>query len=255
MTDLQTRAEALRTALLDRNEVQLDKEAHAVLVATIHRADAEAVRLRGATAVLAAAIDAGLEPSSLSRNVADAARKARTGLRRNATRCEQTDIKPQDLMQIANGRSTQDALIAAGKLVDAMISRLERALDAERDRLAPNGLDQPLPEVPGHSARIVRLRGTQQLFQRDQRVDRDAVGRGEGDAVLRPLTALRDRAQQWSEDYPTVMKAVESESPQVRAFLTECASAEGAALSMATVEVLERLKRDGLLNEFRVRYR
>lgn len=169
--------------------------------------------------------------------------KAIPNLRSAATRAA---VPSQDLADRLRGAAVQDALKAAEDSVKSCEQALAKAAEAERQRLYPADLDDPIPALPGGES----------LQARAGRI-RTALGkRASSDVTELPpaIKQWRQAATDWENVRNEVRHAVEQLPPEIKAFVEAAAGREhGAPWSMVTPAVRAWLDSNGHGEGYEVR--
>ncbi len=185
----------------------------------------------------------------------DIAKSARTRLRTTATRLQSPELDEANAIQLLGGRTFQEALGDADAIVGRMAGLIAKTLVSERDATLPSTLDDPLPDVPGYAAVVVRLKNRREQLLRDITVTAEVLTPAGVADLLERRRARQQAVATWNEEFPKLVEALERERPDVQAFLRAAATPEGARLSLLTADVRSRLEEEQLLDEFRIHRR
>lgn len=226
---LATRAETLLNRLAQVEAQEANDQA---------RMDIERARVRASRSRAALEEELGLIPvlaehgATLSRlpgtGVPDLA-KARTALRTTATAIVGAPVG--DVASRTRSPSVNSALETSEKLAKSLLADLNRSVDRMRQQILPEGIEQDIVIYPGSSdALAVKLRRIQSRLL--QKVD----GLSASLLEQRFREMIAD-ATTWAADRPRLDSSLEGQPPEVREFLRQAATEEGAPWHLITPNV------------------
>jgi hypothetical protein len=124
--------------------------------------------------------------------------------------------------------SVNQALEAAEKFSRYLDSALNRSVEKKRQEILPDGIDKPVVRYPGTSFLVAaQLEKLQTQLQR--KVENVAPGE-----LPQRLQKLVDAAASWAAERPRLDEGLDRQHPEVRAFLRQAASEDGAPWSLFT---------------------
>jgi hypothetical protein len=158
--------------------------------------------------------------------------RARAALRTAAT--SMVGAPPIEVAGRARTHSVEISLASAEKLAKSVLNSLNRYVDQWRRDNLPERIDEPVIS-PGSDHLVVRLRNLQ------RRLERTVDSLTAGDLVQR-AQEIKDDAAAWIAERPQLDADLERRHPEVREFLRQAATEEGAPLYLITPVVATWLK-------------
>ena len=157
MTTLNERSKSVLGRII--NEEQVGLELHAAnRMSSFHlNVDRLVGELRSLRDCRSYLVGEGLEVGAPTGRRSQDASKARTNLRSTATRLEKSGLNAEELISAVDGDAARQAVVAAENLCDSLLKLIEKCLDAERERLAPEEAYDDLPDVPGNTRLVLSL--------------------------------------------------------------------------------------------------
>jgi hypothetical protein len=160
--------------------------------------------------------------------------RARTALRAAAT--SMVGGQPDEIASRIGSQSVDTALGVADKLNKMVLSGLNRSVERWRQEILPAGIGDRIVAYPGTSDHLaVRLENIQRRLQ--QRVENLAPGQ----LTQRAHEIMRDAAA-WVQERPRLDTSLEDRNPDVREFLLQAATEEGASWDLITPAVADWLE-------------
>lgn len=243
-------AAEIQRSLADRS-VAKQGENIAMALGTIHE------RTHGARARIAAArrYREALRAENLTVGVLsppdrEACKSGRANVRRVSKQLLGDEGKRQSLL---TSPSLQEAIAAADKAWKSIVTKANQALEAEQQRLRPDNLDQPIPELPNATSKISRLRRHQHRLTSKVGVQTDKILELAAGDEAKELLELRDAAREWATLHAELQQALAEQPPKVRRFLEAASGEAGAPLSYLTPEVADWLERTDSADRFVIR--
>jgi hypothetical protein len=240
---LQARATAalLRLSALDQKE-QSAAETSAIETAR-SRAETSLTLLNECLTTSAQLADLSVHVVKL-----DARRRKEAGDSRRALRVAAAAFLDPDtpLTNRLNGASVQGALKQADDVARALVRALNASVDAERVRLRPSDIDDPVPDVPGNFAVYRRVKDAKAKL--DQVVENRAVSE-----LTSLVGQLRDSAAVWGQLRPQLYAAMSELPPEVRGFVEEASMEDGVPWARLTVAIRAWLDEGDHGDTYRVR--
>jgi hypothetical protein len=152
--------------------------------------------------------------------------KARRSLRSTANAIVGSQVS--EIASRIRSPAANAALDSAEKLVRLLLVGLNRGVEQKRQDIQPDGIDQPIVIYPGASdALAVRLKRIQ--FRLQQKVDGLSP-----DELEQRFTDIISDVESWAEDRPKLDATLERQNPQVKEFLRQAATDDGAPWSLIT---------------------
>jgi hypothetical protein len=124
--------------------------------------------------------------------------------------------------------SVNQALEAAEKYSRYLDAALNRSVENKRQEILPDGIDKPIVLYPGGSHLVAA-----QLEKLQTRLQRKVEGIAPGELPQR-LKLLVDAAASWAAERPRLDEGLDRQHPEVRAFLRQAATEDGAPWSLLT---------------------
>jgi hypothetical protein len=242
-SSLQSRATAalLRLAALDQKQ-QTDAETSAIENAR-SRAEATLGMLDDAVATAEALVGLSVPLVPLDARRRKDAAESRRALRTAAAAFLDPDTP---LTNRLNGTSVQGALKQAQEVAAALGKLLNASVEAERVRLRPADMDNPVPDVPNKMSVYVKVKAAQRTLETsvENRVVSDLA------AVVRHL---RESAGVWADLRPELEAAIAELPTEVRRFVETASGEEGVAWAELTPAVRAWLDEGDHGETYRVR--
>jgi hypothetical protein len=252
MASLVERAQDVRVRLVDRDRKKAGQQLAQRLTTTIKRSTTTAQRLDNALSLARTLRAENVGVPSIDRRTTEPAKKARTSLRSTATKLEPSDLEDEHVLRILDSPAFQDALKASDEIVDRLAGSLAKALEAERTALLPEGVDEPLTEVPGAASILFKLKNSQLKLTTATSLTAESLSSDGLQLILQGRTKRADAAREWPALYATLTKQIERQHPEVQAFLRAVAGPDGAGLELLTEEVQSHLEESGTLENYRI---
>lgn len=231
---LLARAEALLNRLARVREQEQDVE----LRVAVERVQSRARRSRDVLVQVAEAAPAlkerGVRLPGVPNTPSVDVTKARTVLRKTAESIVGTDLR--ETVERIRVQSVNQALEAGEKIAKVLVADLNRAVDARRVELLPQKIDQQIVSYPGvRDSLVIGLRNVQR-----------ALGTKVEDVGIRELVPrldgiLRD-VERWERERPRLEEALADHHPEIKEFLRQAATDEGAPWHLITPRVQEWLR-------------
>jgi hypothetical protein len=223
---LAARAEVLLNQLAQVEAQEADQQAQLEIEKARQRAGNSRQALKGALDVIPVLAESGVpRPQIPSQTLSDLATARRT-LRTAAT----TIVGAQVEMIASRVRSSSvnQALEAAEKFSRYLDAALNRSVEKKRQEILPPGIDKPIIWYPGAdyvvAAQLEKLQ-TQLLSKVENVPPVDLAPR---------LQRLVGAAASWTANRPRLDEDLDRQHPEVRAFLRQAATEEGAAWRLLT---------------------
>jgi hypothetical protein len=231
---LATRAEAMLNHLAQARADAASQQARTEIEAARARASRIAADLSSAKDAVPIVDECGVAvgPAVPGTLVQEAAR-ARTVLRTAAT--SMVGAQPDEVASRAGSQSVDTALAAAERLARSMLAGLNRSVERWRQELLPADIDERIVAYPGTSdVLVVRLGNIQSRLQ--QKVENLAAGQ-----LTQRAQRIKDDAAVWAQERPQLDTSLEGRHPDVREFLRQAATDEGAPWHLITPAVADWL--------------
>jgi len=208
-------------------------------------------RLSKATSLARILRDDGVPIAQLSAGIIKSTSIAALALRESIQRLESSQNE-HDTLVIIDSKTVEDALSSLNELAKAIADSIRRGLESELISIMPPTINHEVPDISGHAAEMSRLKMARHRLQIQISCSLENLEDG-GKGVLESRQARRNAVEVWNLEFPKLQMALEKESPEMRTFLKAAASEQGATLSQATPDVIEQLRREDRLADFRVR--
>jgi anaerobic glycerol-3-phosphate dehydrogenase len=226
------RAEALLNRLAQVEAQETDQQDRIEITRIQLRASNNRVALATALGVIPVLAQSGVNPVVGTPSALD------LGAARRVLRATASNLVGSSAGEAASRvkrQSVNNALATAEKFSRNLESALNRSVEKRRQELLPAGIDRPVIAYPGASdALAVRLRGFQIVLLRKI----DGFDPSELEQRLRKIVTA---AESWSTERPRLDEALDGQHPEVKNFLTQAATDEGAPWSLITPAVSEWL--------------
>lgn len=168
---------------------------------------------------------------------------ARTNLRRAVTRI--VADSESDLTSRINGESVQKPLRTAETVANDYEKKLIAAAELRRIQLCPDGVSDPLPEIPNaDQVLLLRLRRAQEEL-------RTPIANIAPGQLLARLSQLEQYAKEWSDKRPRLDEVIDALPAAVQTFLAQAARG-GAPWEMVDADVRAWLDSDDNGSAFKV---
>lgn len=227
---LAARAEAMLNRLAQAQAEAASQQARTEMETARARASRVATDLRAArTAVpILAACGAAVGTAVPTTMLLEAAR-ARTALRTAAT--SMVGAQPDAVVSRARSESVDTALAVAERLARSVLAGLNRSVERWRQESLPAGISERIVTYPGTSdALVMRLGNIQRRLQ--QKVENLAAGQ-----LAQRAQGIMDDAAAWAQERPRLDTGLEGRHPDVREFLRQAATEQGAPWHLITPTV------------------
>jgi hypothetical protein len=222
---LAARAEVLMNRLARVEAQETDLQARLEIEKARLRASTSREALEDALGVIPVLAESGVNPVIPASPAIDLA-GARRALRATATSV--VGVSVGEIASRVRSQSVNGALETADRFTRNLVSSLNRSVEKKRQEVLPPGIDQPIIIYPGASeALALKLRRLQTLLQR--RVD----GLPAGD-LAQQLQEIVSAAASWTADRPRLDEGLDRQHPEVREFLRQAATEEGAPWPLIT---------------------
>jgi hypothetical protein len=128
-------------------------------------------------------------------------------------------------------QSVNTALATAEKLARLVLAALNRSVERRRQELLPVGIGERIVAYPGTSdALLVRLSNVQYRMQR-------TVQNLTAEQLTQRAQEINDDAATWATERPVLDTGLEGRHPEVREFLRQAATEQGASWRLITSAV------------------
>jgi hypothetical protein len=225
---LAARAETLLNRLAKVEAQEADLQARVEIKTVQLRASNIRETLDGALSVIQVLEESGVSPIVPASPAIDLA-GARRALRSTASNLVGASVS--DIASRIKASSVNNALGAAEKFSRYLESALNRSVEKRRQEVLPPGIDQPVIAYPGASdALAARLRRLQVTLQRK------VENLSPSDLVQR-LEEIVCGTASWATDRPRLDEGLDRQDPEVKEFLRQAATVEGAPWSLITPTV------------------
>jgi hypothetical protein len=222
---LAMRAEALLNRLAQVEVQEADRQARLEIARARLRASSSREALEDALGVIPELVESGVNPVIPVSPAIDLA-GARRALRTTATNI--VGVPVGEIASRIRSHSVNNALETAEKFSRSLQTALNRAVDKKRQEILPPGIDQPIIVYPGASdALAAKLRRLRELLQRT------VENLAPGDLAQR-FQEIVSAAESWTADRPRLDEGLDRQHPEVKEFLRQAASDEGALWSLIT---------------------
>ena len=222
---LAARAEALLNRLAQVEAQETDRQARLEIERARLRAGRSREALKDALGVIPVLAESGVAPVIPASPAIDLA-GARRALRATATSLVGAPVS--EIASRIRSNSVNNALETAEKFSRSLESALNRSVEKRRQEILPPNIDQPVIAYPGASEVVAaRLRRLQTLLQRkvDGLPPRELAQR---------LQDIVSAAASWTTDQPRLEEGLDGQHPEVKEFLRQAATEEGAPWSLIT---------------------
>jgi len=252
VTTLMKRAENLEETLLTRGQNKAGAALKGRLVEVQSTADNAAHQFKSFASFREEFGRNGMQAPEISKSTESAIKKVQTSFRRIATNLKKDDWIDQDLIKVMAQPAFNDALQAISRLQSDMKKAIEKTITEHRSGILPPSLSEDIPDAPGKAAVVGRLK-----LCRDRLNAIVVINVDRADPNFQALESILKKIQQdissWEQQLPLVLEAFAQQSPELQAFITAVAAPEGAPLEMITPELLEKLRDNETISEYRVR--
>jgi len=222
---LAARAEVLMNRLAQVEAQETDLQARLEIEKARLRASSSREALEDALGVIPVLVESGVNPVMPASPAVDLA-----GARR-ALRATATNVVGAPVGEIASrirSQSVNSALETADRFTRNLVSALNRSVEKKRQEILPPGIDQPIIVYPGASdALAAKLRRLRELLQR--RVENLAPG-----DLAQRFQEIVSAAESWTADRPRLDEGLDRQHPEVKEFLRQAATEEGASWPLIT---------------------
>lgn len=226
---LAARAEALLNRLAQVEAHEADYQARTDIETARRRASRSRVALDDALRVIPGLAESGIAPSPVGATAADDLARARTALRSAATSIVGAAVS--DVASRIRSQSVNNALETADRVTRSLVVGLNRSADRKRQQILPDRINDPIVAYPGASdALAVRLRRIQSLLQR-------RVEGLEPDDLVQRWRDVADGVALWAAERQQLEAGLDGQHPDVREFLRQAATDEGAPWRLITPAV------------------
>lgn len=242
-TVLKDQAAAARLAIAESDRRSKNEAELAAIAAARNRAKTATELIAQAFSVRSTLADHAVVVPPLAAHRRKEAGDGRTGLRRAATQLTDPD---RQLTGLLNGQSVQSALKQAEDLAKALTSSAQAAVEERRKALRPDGLDSPVPDIPGHASIVFKLRTAKARLE-------EAVIAVALSALPERLRRLEEAADTWRALRPILDAHIAALPPAIQRFFQAAATEAGAPWSLVTPEVRSWLDEPDRRDQYRVR--
>ena len=157
------------------------------------------------------------------------------------------------LLELLNGKASNDASIKASAVVLAATNRIYVSVDEFAGSLRPPDIGTTIPQVAGESSAGGKLtRAQQALTKPTTRLPTDSSV-DLVDHITEAIDNLERHALNWTNLLPGLLEKAAALDPEVKQFLDGARSSDGAKLSQLTELVMEYLKSTESEDDFRIR--
>jgi hypothetical protein len=223
---LAARAEAVLNQLAQVEAQEADRQARLEIENACQRASNSRQALKDALDAIPKLAEFGVPaPPITSQTLTDLAAARRT-LRTAATAIVGAPVDV--IASRVRSSSVNQALEAAEKTRRYLDSALNRSVEKKRQEILPDGIDKPIIRYPGASFLVgAQLEKLQTQLQR--KVENVAPGE-----LPQRLQKLVDAAESWTAERPRLDEGLDRQHPEVRDFLRQAATEDGAPWSLLT---------------------
>lgn len=227
------RAEVLLNRLAQVQAQEADQHARSEIERARSRANMSRQALDNALRAIPKLAGYGIARPPVSDATATELAKARTALRSAAT-----SIIGAPLGEVAariRTQSVNNALDSSERFTRNLVAGLNRTVDKKRQEIQPVGIDKPIVPYPGVSdVLIARLERIKTQLQRPL----DSL---DPDALVHRFQDILSAAESWKADRRQLDESLQREHPEVRKFLGQAATDEGARWDLITPSVKDWL--------------
>lgn len=230
---LAARAEALLNRLAQAQAQQEDQAARSKIESARSRASKSRQTLEDVQRVGPRFAEHGLGLPSVPEVTRTEVARARTALRSTATSI--VGVQVSEMASRVHNQSVNRALEVADKLAKTLVTGLNKSVEKKRLDLLPDDLDQRIVTYP---------RGSHLLAVQLTRVQTQLKTKVEGLEIADLAKRLDDivaNVAWWAENRPRLETSIEGEHQEVKEFLRQAATEEGAAWDLVTAIVQEWL--------------
>jgi hypothetical protein len=242
-SSLSSRASAALFRLAEAEQRAQDAAEVSAIENARARADRAGKVLAEAMSARTRLVEQGVAVAPLALPKRKEASDSRRALRTAAAAFSDPEIQ---LTNRLNGESVQKGLKRAESVGSALVRALNTAVESERVRLRPSGLDSPIPDVPGKESIVVKLTNLKRTL--DAPVDNVTP-----DDLPQLLEKMRRAAETWTNLRPTLAAEIDRLPAAVQAFVHAAGTDDGAPWSLLTSEVRMWLDVEGRGEAYRVR--
>jgi hypothetical protein len=223
---LVARAEIVLNQLAQVEAQEADRKARLEIENARQRASGNRQALKDALDAIPVLAESGVPaPPIPSQTLTDLAAARRT-LRTAATAI--VGVQIDVIASRVRSNSVNQALEAAEKYSRYLDAALNRSVEKKRLEILPDGIDKPIVLYPGGSHLVAaQLEKLQTRLQR--KVDNVAPGE-----LPQRLKLLVDAAASWATERPRLDEGLDRQHPEVRDFLRQAATEDGAPWSLLT---------------------
>jgi hypothetical protein len=230
---LAARAEVVLNQLAQVEAQEADRQARLEIENARQRASGSRQALKDAQDAIPVLAESGVPtPPIPGQTLTDLAAARRT-LRKAAT--DVVGVSVNEIARRVRSRSVNQALETAEKYSRYLDSALNRSVEKKRQEILPADIDKPVIHYPGVSFRLVA-----QLERLKSQLQRKVENLAPGDLAER-LQALIGAAETWTTERPRLDEGLDRQHPEVRAFLRQAATEDGAPWSLLTPVVQQWL--------------
>ncbi|MEV8504471.1 hypothetical protein AB0368_06515 [Actinoplanes sp. NPDC051475] len=151
----------------------------------------------------------------------------------------------QDLTERLRTGAVQESLKWAESTAKLLEQSLQKAGNAERERLQPEGLNQPIAAMPGSESLQVRISRIRSALSRPFT--------GPIDELPAAIDGWRQHASNWEDIQDELSRRLADLPPEIKAFIEAAASEGGAPWRMVTTAVREWLDTNARGDGYKVR--
>lgn len=237
MTSFVSRAETLLNRLGQVRSQQQDVNARSAVERVRTRAKGTSEKLAAISAADPALRELSVAADGIPERMRSTAAKARKALRLTASAV--TGVTAAEVAARVGTQSVDEALGSAEKTANDLLANLNKAVNRRRVELLPVGIDQHIVAYPGVSeSLVVRL----EVVQRRLQAVVDKVDAQDLEMRLREI--IRD-VETWRESRPLLDETLEKHHPEIKEFLRQAVTEDGALWELITPRVNEWLGNTG----------
>ena len=230
---LAARAEVLLNRLAQVEAQEADRQARLEIENARQRASNSRQALKDALDAIPVLAESGVTaPPIPGQTLSDLAAARRT-LRTAATTIVGAPVDV--IASRVRSSSVNQALEAAEKTRRYLDSALNRSVEKKRQEILPAGIDKPVIHYPGASYTLVA-----QLERLQTQLQRKVENLAPGELAQR-LQLLVGAAESWTAERPRLDEGLDRQHPEVRDFLRQAATEDGAPWSLLTPVVQQWL--------------
>jgi hypothetical protein len=237
MTTFVSRVEILLNRLGQARSQQQDANARLTVERVRARVNSTGEKLMAISAAEPALRELGVVVDEIPASVQSTAAKARRTLRSTASAV--TGAVATETSARVGTESVDEALRSADKIANDLLVKLNRAVNRRREAHLPSDLDEDIVTYPGvNGSLVVRLESVQRRL-------RASVEKVDAQNLEKHLQDIFGDIEIWRRDRPLLDEALENHHPEVKEFLRQAVTEEGARWDLITPTVREWLGNAG----------